>query len=130
MAAVKVGIVMFVIPFVFAFYPELLLIEQAQFAQSLDGGVSVNKIFLKGYDGTIDPVGLGWLLIRLVVSLYLVATALTRYDASSLSLLGSIIRIVLAILILLKIQFIAIATLLISVIYLLFHQFKFFKSNQ
>jgi len=130
MAAIKVGIVMFVIPFVFAFYPELLLIEQAQFAQSLDGGVSVNKIFLKGYDGTIDPVGLVWLLIRLVVSLYLVATALTRYDASSLSLLVSIIRIVLAILILLKIQFIAIATLLISVIYLLFHQFKFFKSNK
>ena len=29
-AAVRAGIVVFTIPFVFAFYPELLLIEQAQ----------------------------------------------------------------------------------------------------
>ena len=49
-SAVRAGIVVFTIPFVFAFYPELLLIEQAQIAQSLDG--ETTKSYLPGYDGT------------------------------------------------------------------------------
>jgi len=34
-AAVRAGMVVFTIPFIFAFYPELLLIEQAQVSQPL-----------------------------------------------------------------------------------------------
>ena len=47
-AAVRAGIVMFTIPFVFAFYPELLLIEQAQLAQSIDGAPSTPKSISTG----------------------------------------------------------------------------------
>lgn len=123
-AAVRAGIVMFTIPFVFAFYPELLLIEQAQLAQSLEGGVSAEKTFLPGYTGTIDWQGLGWLLFRLVVALYLVASALTRFDVGSVSAAGAVFRIVLAILIILKIQSVAIPAVIVAVCYLLFHQFR------
>jgi TRAP-type uncharacterized transport system fused permease subunit len=123
-AAVRAGIVMFTIPFVFAFYPELLLIEQAQLAQSLEGGVSAEKTYLPGYNGTVDWQGLGWLLFRLVIALYLVASALTRFDVSSLSIAGVIFRITLALLIILKIQSVAIPAVAVAVCYLLFHQFQ------
>lgn len=123
-AAVRAGIVMFTIPFVFAFYPELLLIEQAQLAQSLEGGASAKKTFLPGYDGTIDWQGLGWLLFRLVIALYLVASALTRFDMGSLTVWGTVFRIVLAILIILKVQSIAVPAVIVAICYLLYHQFR------
>ncbi|MDP6427599.1 MAG: TRAP transporter large permease subunit [Rhodospirillales bacterium] len=120
-AAVRAGIVMFTIPFVFAFYPELLLIEQAQLAQSLEGGVSAEKIYLPGYDGTIDLAALGWLLFKLVVVLYLVASALSRQDKSGLSMFGIVLRMVLAVLILLKVPLIANSALVVTGLYLIFH---------
>ena len=46
-SAVKSGIVMFAIPFVFAFYPELLLIDAAM-TDPASGD------FLKGYGGELD----------------------------------------------------------------------------
>ncbi|MDP6842575.1 MAG: hypothetical protein QGH73_12925, partial [Rhodospirillales bacterium] len=115
------GIVMFTIPFVFAFYPELLLIEQAQLAQSLDGGVSTEKIYLPGYDGTVALAALGWLLFKLAVVLYLVASALSRQDKSGLSTFGIVLRLVLAVLILLKIPLIANSALVVTGLYLIFH---------
>jgi TRAP transporter 4TM/12TM fusion protein len=120
-AAVRAGIVMFTIPFVFAFYPELLLIEQAQFAQSLDGGVSADKTYLPGYDGTINFGALSWLLFKLVVVLYLVASALSRQDRTGLSVGGIVLRIVLAVLILLKLPLVANSALAVTGAYLIYH---------
>ena len=94
---------MFTIPFVFAFYPELLLIEQAQLAQSLDGVASATKIFLPGYNGSVNLVGLGWLLIRLVVALYLVASGLSRFDRQGLTWFEVLLRLALGTLVLWKI---------------------------
>ena len=122
-AAVRAGIVMFTIPFVFAFYPELLLIEQAQFAQSLDGGMSAEKIFLPGYDGNIDWAGLSWLLFRLVIALYLIASALAKFDAEKLRFFEILLRITLSVLVLLKIPDVATAAVVASLVYLIFHQF-------
>lgn len=122
-AAVRAGIVMFTIPFVFAFYPELLLIEQAQFAQSLDGGMSAEKIFLPGYDGNIDWAGLSWLLFRLVIALYLIASALAKFDVEKLRFFEIFLRIALSVLVLLKIPDVAIAAVAASLVYLVFHQF-------
>ncbi len=126
-AAVRVGIVMFMIPFVFAFYPELLLIEQAQIAQSLDGGVSAQRAYLPGYDGTIDLTGLAWLLFRLVVALYLVASALSRYDAARLSGFAVSLRLVLAVLVLLKSPAVAVTALAVAALYLAFHHLGLFR---
>ena len=119
--AVRVGIVMFTIPFVFAFYPELLLIEQAQLAQSVDGTLSEKKTYLPGYDGTVQLEALGWLILRLVVALYLVASALSRFDAARLSVYEVALRLVLAFLLLLKAPLVAGSALAVTAAYLLVH---------
>ena len=119
--AVRVGIVMFTIPFVFAFYPELLLIEQAQLAPSLDGSLSGEKIYLPGYDGTVQLEALAWLVLRLVVALYLVASALSRFDAAPLSAYEVGLRLVLAVLLLLKAPVVAGSALATAAVYLLVH---------
>jgi TRAP transporter 4TM/12TM fusion protein len=82
-SAVKSGIVMFVIPFIFAFYPEILLIEQAKIdpAASAKGMIS----FLPGYDGTTNWLALLILLARVVLALYLIASALAGFDQRKLS---------------------------------------------
>ena len=79
-ASVRAGIVMFTIPFIFAFYPEILLIEAAQIMQPLDGDTSGGTVYLPGYDGTIKVASLFSVLAKLGVMLYLVATALSRQD--------------------------------------------------
>ncbi|MEE2969572.1 MAG: TRAP transporter fused permease subunit [Pseudomonadota bacterium] len=122
--AVRAGIVMFTIPFVFAFYPELLLIEQAQIMQSIDGGVSTTKNYLPGYDGTINLAGLSWLLFKMIVVLYLVASALSRYDKSKLSVFDIALRFILAVLILLKISVIANSALAVAGLYLAVHHIR------
>ncbi|MDE0057648.1 MAG: TRAP transporter large permease subunit [Defluviicoccus sp.] len=119
--AVRVGIVMFTIPFVFAFYPELLLIEQAQLAQSVDGSLGDRKTYLPGYDGTVHLEALGWLVLRLVVALYLVASALSRFDAARLAAYEVALRLVLAFLLLLKAPAVAGPALAVTAAYLLLH---------
>lgn len=119
--AVKVGIVMFTIPFVFAFYPELLLIEQAQLAQSLDGSAGGKKAFLPGYDGQIYMAGLSWLLFRLGLVLYLVASALTRFDRSKLGTMSIAVRLALALLILFKNPYISSGAVAAAIVLLTAH---------
>ena len=77
-SAVKSGIVMFTIPFVFATYPELLLIDKAVLDPDSGG-------FLPGYDGTIDTGWLAFLIVRLAVALFLVSSALAAYDRKALN---------------------------------------------
>lgn len=76
-SAVRSGIVMFVIPFVFAFNPEILLVQAAVLnPDAARGGAR----FLPGYDGEFHLLPLLWLLARLGLSLYLLASALARHD--------------------------------------------------
>ncbi len=96
-SAVRSGIVMFIIPFVFAMYPELLLIEQAQINPNSIGGMVT---YLPGYDGTVDAAMLVPLLLRLLCALYLLASALARFDCDALPLWNVGLRLVLSVLIL------------------------------
>ena len=96
-SAVRSGIVMFVIPFVFAFYPEILLIPAAVLNPETS---AASTTYLPGYDGELHLGALMWLLVRLVLSLYLLASALARFDLAKLSLLESGMRLILATLIL------------------------------
>ncbi len=92
-SAVRSGIVMFIIPFVFALYPELLLIEAAVIDPK-SSGASVE--FLPGYDNQIYWGALLWLLARLGLALYLIASALAQFDRSRLALWEVVARLVLA----------------------------------
>ena len=119
LSSVRSGIVMFTIPFVFAFYPELLLIEQA-----LIDPTSPTNSPLPGYENGIDFVGLSWLLARLVLALYLVATALAKFDSKSLSFFEIGMRLTLALAILAKPQAIHFAAIIFAATLLLFHNWR------
>jgi len=97
-AAVRVGIVMFTIPFIFAWYPELLLIEEAVTITNEAGGRSL----IEGYTGQTDWGQLSLLLARLALALYLIASALARYDKTDLRKIEIALRLLAALLILWK----------------------------
>ncbi len=95
-AAVRVGIMMFVIPFVFAFYPELLLIEEAFLDPRQTGA---GRAYLPGYDGTVDLVALAGVVARLLLALLLLASALAQFDLRRLATWEWVARLGLAALI-------------------------------
>lgn len=98
-SAVRSGIVMFVIPFVFAFYPELLLVADAVLDPSASGA---EVAYLPGYDGTTDWWALAGLCARLCAALYLLASGLARFDRAPLAAWEWVARTALAVLILAK----------------------------
>ncbi len=91
-SAVRSGIVMFTLPFAFAIYPELLLIDQAV----IDPNTGA---FLPGYDGDRDWAWLVFLIARLAFALYFVSSALAGFDQKRLNGIEVGLRLVVAILI-------------------------------
>ena len=65
-AATRIGVVIFAIPFLFAFNPEMLIVSEA------------------GGEATL--VGFGYLILRLLAVVYLLASATSRFDLKRLSL--------------------------------------------
>ena len=118
-SAVKVGIVMFVIPFIFAFYPELLLIEAAVIDPTTSVGSEIK--YLPGYDGQIQMWPLAWLLLRLLLALYLLASALARFDRAKLPFWDCGLRLVLAVLVLFQDPTIYGAAMIAAVVWLALH---------
>ncbi len=118
-SAVKVGIVMFVIPFVFALYPEILLIEAAVIDPATSSGSTVE--YLPGYDGTVDWPALAWLLVRMLLGLYLLASALARFDQSQLRLWDCAFRLGLAVAVLLSNPLIYGTATVVAIAWLIFH---------
>ena len=106
-SAVRSGIVMFAIPFVFAFYPEFLLIDQALIDPSSPIGAP-----LPGYENGVSMTSLLWLIFRLMAALYLVASALARFDARALTLTWVLIRLTLAVLIMMRPEIIHVSALI------------------
>lgn len=97
-SAVRVGIVMFTIPFVFAWYPELLLIEEAVTITDSTG----QSVLIDGYSGTVDWPALSMLGARLVLALYLIASALAFFDRHALRGWEVALRLLAAVLVLWK----------------------------
>jgi TRAP transporter 4TM/12TM fusion protein len=120
-SAVRSGIVMFVIPFVFAIYPELLLIESAVLdPKSLPSAAQ----YLPGYDGQVHIAALLWLLVKLIVALYLLASALAGFDRKSLTAIEVALRLLVALLIMFKPAAIHLPALLAAVALLASHYLR------
>ena len=117
-SAVRSGIVMFIIPFVFALYPELLLVEAAVIDPNAP---TSSAVYLPGYDGTVHIGPLMILLFKLVVALYLVASALAAFDKSSLSVVEIFIRLALAATIMFKAASIYVPALIVGLLLIAFH---------
>lgn len=97
-AAVRVGIVMFTVPFVFAWYPELLLIEEAVTITDDTG----RRALIEGYSGEVDWPALATLGVRIGLALYLTASALAKFDRTAVSCPEVVLRLLVAILVLWK----------------------------
>ena len=115
-SAVRSGIVMFAIPFVFAFYPELLLIDQA-----LIDPTSPARAPLPGYENGISVTSLLWLLVRLVLSLYLLASALTGFDAKRLLTVEIVLRLALAVAVLTRPQLLHLSAIAVAIGVIVWH---------
>lgn len=117
-SAVRSGVVMFFIPFVFAFYPELLLVEQARIDPT-----SPSNAPLPGYENGVQIGALLWLLARLVLSLYLLASALAAFDAKPLTAIWIVLRLVLAVCILTRPETVHLAAVAGAAAVLAWHHF-------
>ena len=118
-SAVKSGIVMFVIPFVFAFYPELLLIDDAV----IDAGASASGsvTYLAGYDGSVDAGALALILARLVLALYLLSSALSGFDRHKLHPAEIAVRLALAILLMTRYEMLYLGAAIGGIMVVIFH---------
>ena len=114
------GVVMFVLPFLFAFYPELLLIDAAKMDPAAPPG---SAVFLQGYGSGVDWAGLALLLPRVAIGLYLIASALTRYDRHALAGWETALRLVLAVIVLMRDPVWFGPGLAVTALYLLWHAF-------
>ena len=120
-SAVRSGIVMFIIPFVFSFYPELLLIEAAVLDPD---ATSSGSRYLEGYDGSTHWISLGLLIVKLLFALYLLATALAAFDRNALNPLEIFLRLALALLILTKFPVVYIPAAVAALALITFHYSK------
>lgn|GEM_PF-85917 len=118
-SAVRSGVVMFAIPFIFAFYPEFLLVDQALIDPASPSGAP-----LAGYEIGVSWAAFAWLIARLTLALYLLASALARYDSSPLSLPWVFIRLALAVFIMFRPETIHIAAVILAIAMLVWHRFK------
>ena len=118
-SAVKSGIVMFVIPFVFALYPELLLIEDAL----IDPIQSANEAvtYLPGYENGVSWFAMLFLLVRVGLALYLIASALAGYDARKLTRWEIITRLACAVFVLSLAPLLQVASTFASIALIIWH---------
>lgn len=119
-AAVRVGIVMFTIPFVFAWYPELLLIQEAVTITDDSG----QRALIDGYSGQADWGQLSMLLARLALALYLIASALSRFDKTAMSNYEVALRLLAAVLLLWKTPVVMFVGLALSAVIFTLHYLK------
>ncbi len=121
-SAVRSGIVMFIIPFVFAMYPELLLIEAAIIDPASVGG-SIQ--YLPGHDGQTYWGELLWLFTRLALALFLIASALAQFDRKDLALWEVMLRLGLAALVMMGDPAIYSVAMVVAVAWLTLHFFLY-----
>ena len=121
-SAVKSGVVIFIVPFVFAMYPEILLISDAVIDPSATAMAGTQ--YLPGYTGEPNVTALIWLLFRLVLALYLISSALAQYDFGPLSIIETIVRIGLAILVMIKLPMIYGPAIIASLAFLGWHYLR------
>ena len=126
LSAVRSGIVMFVIPFIFAFYPEILLIEAAVLDPT---SLPSAAVYLDGYDGTVDWGALLLVLARLVLGLYLLASALAGFDQRKLYSWEWIARLVLAGLVMAKSPTLFVPAIIVAIILIVLHSISARCSN-
>lgn len=124
-AAVRAGIVMFVIPFVFCFYPELLLIDHAirtpEGVQVLNPDGSLSP-YIEGYQGGFTGVDVAAIVARVMLALYLLASALAAYEIKPLARWEVAFRLILAVLCITKPIMLFGPAIIVALLYVFWHR--------
>lgn len=118
LAAVRLGMTLFLIPFVFAFYPELLLINDAFLADTTTGSYIAMR-----------PNGFEWdtfasIMVRVILAIYVLSTAFSRFDACRLTRREVFFRIILAPLSLLAMPVVYLPATAVLIAVLIIHRVK------
>jgi TRAP transporter 4TM/12TM fusion protein len=87
--AVKVGALMLIVPFIFAFHPELLLID--------DAFLAANGSPIGSHPDGFTTLNFLWIVARLPLVLYLIASCLVGYDRGPLKRWEIVLRAALAV---------------------------------
>lgn len=117
-SAVRSGIVMFIVPFIFAFYPELLLIGDAV----IDPRATGASPYLRDYDGMFHPGALAFLIARLILALFLISSALAAFDRHKLAVWEIALRLILAALVMTRIELVYFGAIAASILLLFLHR--------
>lgn len=125
LSAVRIGIVMFTIPFIFAWYPELLLIEEAITITNETG----RRVLIEGYSQNIDWAALSFLILKLILVLYLLASALARFDRINMPQWEMVLRLIIAVLILWKTPLVMYVGLTAAGLIICYHYFAASKKT-
>ncbi|MDA0239706.1 MAG: TRAP transporter fused permease subunit [Proteobacteria bacterium] len=113
MMAMRVGLVKFAIPFVFAYYPVLLIVPEA---------------FSEGAAGFNIP-DFASIIIRLMLFIYLISSAVIAFDQRQLPVLEIVLRLGLAIAIMITLPAVHWSAVGVAVIYIGWHQFAFARQR-
>ena len=108
MMALRVGLVKFAIPFVFAYYPVILIVP---------------VVFPEG--SSFQMVDFLTVLFRLLIFIYLISSAVIAFDQRRLPILETGLRIALAILVMVTVPGIHWTATAIALAYIAWHQFAY-----
>lgn len=117
--AVRVGLSIFLIPFVFVFYPELLLIPAAF---TVDAGASSGFIAMRPTGFEMDTFL--WIMPRVLLAIYLIVTALSGFDGAKLSRNEIVLRLVLTFAIVMVPIWINLPATVLGILLLIVHHLK------
>ena len=78
-------------------------------------------VYITGYDGTVDVPGLILVIGRLVLALYLVSSALARFDRRQLAIGEVALRIALAVGLMMRYEFVYIGAGVAALALIAFH---------
>ena len=111
--ALRVGLVKFAVPFIFAYYPVILIVD---------------VVFPEGQSFKIDEFLM--VLFRLLVFIYLISSAVIAFDQRRLPIWEAGLRIGLAVLVMVTIPTIHWPATLVALAYIAWHQYAFTQKDK
>ncbi|MEM7212757.1 MAG: TRAP transporter fused permease subunit [Pseudomonadota bacterium] len=110
--SLRLGVAMFIVPFVFAFYPEILVIDAAFVADSTTGTLMASR-----------PDGFEWaqflsILPRVLLAIFLLATAFAAYDFRPISKTDQHLRFILIVPMLLTVPWVCMPACILALMLL------------
>ena len=108
MMALRVGLVKFAVPFIFAYYPVILIVPE---------------VFPKGE--SFEVTNFLTVSFRLLIFIYLISSAVISFDQRRLPVWETVFRLVLAITVMITLPYVHWTATVIALAYIIHHQFRY-----